>query len=221
MLWAWNVVFVCNTESIFLCASRPQRLSPPATHYHFNHCPGKRHIIHAECHTRWIITAKRHKLTFQRVELNISLVTKVFTNVSKFPDVAKLIFLARETDRHIDILLTTIRNNNCKLKQYSGRLQERILQHIYDYYKQIEHEYSTENLVVYAVWKTNQQQNWRLVWRTAGYCCTDDIYRTTLGQRGICYGPVSVTSRNSIETAERIELVFGLGASFNPSYTEL
>ena len=148
MLWAWNVVFVCNTESIFLCASRPQRLSPPATHYHFNHCPGKRHIIHAECHTRWIITAKRHKLTFQSVELNISLVTKVFTNVSKFPDVAKLIFLARETDRHIDILLTTIRNNNCKLKQYSGRLQERILQHIYDYYKQIEHEYSTESCCV-------------------------------------------------------------------------
>ena len=28
-------------------------------------------------------------------------------------------------------------------------------------------------------------------------------------------------SRNSIETAERIELVFGTGASFRPSYTVL
>jgi len=37
----------------------------------------------------------------------------------------------------IDILLTTIKNNNCKLKQYSGSLPERILdqsrspEHIY------------------------------------------------------------------------------------------
>jgi len=32
---------------------------------------------------------------------------------------------------------------------------------------------------------------------------------------------VSVTSRLSIETAERIELVFGMGASFQPSYSVL
>jgi len=32
---------------------------------------------------------------------------------------------------------------------------------------------------------------------------------------------VSVTSRSSIETAERIELVFGMRASFHPSYTVL
>jgi len=32
---------------------------------------------------------------------------------------------------------------------------------------------------------------------------------------------LSVTSRSSIETDERIELVFGLGASFYPSYTVL
>ena len=38
MLWAWNVVFVCNTESIFLCVSTSEAEPPPATHYHFNHC---------------------------------------------------------------------------------------------------------------------------------------------------------------------------------------
>jgi len=32
---------------------------------------------------------------------------------------------------------------------------------------------------------------------------------------------LSVTSRSSIETAERIELIFGMGASFHPSYTVL
>ena len=32
---------------------------------------------------------------------------------------------------------------------------------------------------------------------------------------------VSVTGRRSIETAERIELVFGMGASFQPSYSVL
>ena len=32
---------------------------------------------------------------------------------------------------------------------------------------------------------------------------------------------LSVTSRSSIETVERIELVFGTGASFHPSYTVL
>jgi len=30
---------------------------------------------------------------------------------------------------------------------------------------------------------------------------------------------LSVTSRSSAETDERIELVFGMGASFHPSYT--
>jgi len=42
---------------------------------------------------------------------------------------------------------------------------------------------------------------------------------------GTSYGPVSVclsvsvfvTSRSSVETAERIELVFGMGASYHPS----
>ena len=32
---------------------------------------------------------------------------------------------------------------------------------------------------------------------------------------------LSVSSRSSIETAEQIELVFGIGASFHPSYTVL
>jgi len=39
---------------------------------------------------------------------------------------------------------------------------------------------------------------------------------------GLCLSVrLSVTSRCSIETAERIELVFGMRASFNPSYTVL
>jgi len=46
---------------------------------------------------------------------------------------------------------------------------------------------------------------------------------------GTSYGPVSVclslclsvTSRSSIQTAERIELVFGMGASFDLSYSVL
>ena len=41
----------------------------------------------------------------------------------------------------------------------------------------------------------------------------------------LCHGPVSVrpsvTSRSSTKTAERIELVFGIWASFHPSYTVL
>jgi len=37
---------------------------------------------------------------------------------------------------------------------------------------------------------------------------------------GLCLC-LSVTSRSSIETAERIELVFGMRASFHPSYTVL
>jgi len=45
--------------------------------------------------------------------------------------------------------------------------------------------------------------------------------------RGTSHGPVSVcvrlsvTSRSSTKTAERIELVFGMWASFHPSYTVL
>ena len=31
-LWAWNVVFVCNTESIFLCVSTSEAEPPPLLH---------------------------------------------------------------------------------------------------------------------------------------------------------------------------------------------
>ena len=51
------------------------------------------------------------------------------------------------------------------------------------------------------------------------------FYRAMLCIRGTSHGPVSVclsvTSRCSIETAEQIELVFGMSASFHPSYTVL
>ena len=51
------------------------------------------------------------------------------------------------------------------------------------------------------------------------------FYRAMLCIRGTSHGPVSVclsvTSRSSVETAERIELVFGMGASFHPSYNVL
>ena len=49
------------------------------------------------------------------------------------------------------------------------------------------------------------------------------FYRAMLCIRGTSHGPVSVsvTSRCSIETAERIELVFGVWSSFRPSYTVL
>ena len=47
------------------------------------------------------------------------------------------------------------------------------------------------------------------------------FYRAMLSIRGTSHGPVSVrlsvTSRCSIETAERIELVFGMWASFHSS----
>jgi len=39
---------------------------------------------------------------------------------------------------------------------------------------------------------------------------------------GTSYGPMSVTIRSSVKTDGRIELVFGMGASFHlPSYTAL
>ena len=51
------------------------------------------------------------------------------------------------------------------------------------------------------------------------------FYRAMLCIRGTSHGPVSVclsvTSRSSVETAERIELVFGMGALFHPSYNVL
>jgi len=47
MLWAWNVVFVCNTESIFLCVSTSEAEPPPAAHYHFNHWPYPQRDMHA------------------------------------------------------------------------------------------------------------------------------------------------------------------------------
>jgi len=55
------------------------------------------------------------------------------------------------------------------------------------------------------------------------------FYRAMLCIRGSSHGPVSVclsvclsvTSRCSIETDERIELVFGVWAPFHPSYTVL
>jgi len=51
------------------------------------------------------------------------------------------------------------------------------------------------------------------------------FYRAMLCIRGTSHGPVSVsvsvTSRSSTKTAERIELVFGMRASFHPSYTVL
>jgi len=53
------------------------------------------------------------------------------------------------------------------------------------------------------------------------------FYRATLCIRGTSHGPVSVcvcpsvTSRCSTKTVERIELVFGVWASFRPSYTVL
>ena len=54
-----------------------------------------------------------------------------------------------------------------------------------------------------------------------------NFYHAMLCIHGTSHGPVSmsvcpsVTSRCSIETAERIELVFGMWASFHPSYTVL
>jgi len=57
---------------------------------------------------------------------------------------------------------------------------------------------------------------WRMCAATTGFT------RATLCYLGICYGrsvrPSSVTSRSSVETAERIELVFGTDASFRLSY---
>jgi len=54
--------------------------------------------------------------------------------------------------------------------------------------------------------------------------CTN-FYRAMLSIRSTSHGPVSVrpsvTSRCSIETVERIEPVFGMWASFKPSYTVL
>ena len=51
------------------------------------------------------------------------------------------------------------------------------------------------------------------------------FYHAVLCIRGTSHGPVSaclsVTSRCSIETDERIELVFGMRASFHTSYTVL
>jgi len=56
---------------------------------------------------------------------------------------------------------------------------------------------------------------------------TRSFYRAMLCIRGTSHGPVSVcvcpsvTSRSSTKTTERIELVFGMSASFHPSYTVL
>ena len=47
---------------------------------------------------------------------------------------------------------------------------------------------------------------------------TARCYASAVPAMGLC---PSVTSRRSIETAERIELVFGTWASFHPSYTML
>ena len=44
------------------------------------------------------------------------------------------------------------------------------------------------------------------------------IASTSHGRVSVC---LSVTSRSSVETVERIELVFGIGSFFYPSYTEL
>ena len=53
----------------------------------------------------------------------------------------------------------------------------------------------------------------------------NDFYRAMLCIRGTSHGPVSVsvsvTSRSSTKTDERIELVLGTRASFHPSYTVL
>ena len=55
--------------------------------------------------------------------------------------------------------------------------------------------------------------------------CFVHFYRAMLSIRGTRRGPVSVrpsvTSRSSVETDERIELVLGMGASFDLSDTVL
>jgi len=60
---------------------------------------------------------------------------------------------------------------------------------------------------------------------TAACRCSIGFYRAMLCIRGASHGPVSVclsvTSRSSTKTAERIGLVFGVLASFHPSYTVL
>ena len=56
-------------------------------------------------------------------------------------------------------------------------------------------------------------------------CADPFLPRDAMHPRYYSHGPVSVrlsvTSRNSTETAERIELGFGMRASFHPSYTVL
>jgi len=47
---------------------------------------------------------------------------------------------------------------------------------------------------------------------------TARCYASAVLAMGLCLCP-SVTSRSSIETVERIGLVFGMGASFDLSYT--
>jgi len=53
--------------------------------------------------------------------------------------------------------------------------------------------------------------------------CANTFYRAMLRIRSTSHGPLSVclSSRCSIETDERIELVFGMWTSFHPSYTVL
>jgi len=51
---------------------------------------------------------------------------------------------------------------------------------------------------------------------------TARCYASTVQAMGLCLSVrPSVTSRCSVETDERIQLVFGLSASFHPSYTVL
>ena len=61
-----------------------------------------------------------------------------------------------------------------------------------------------------------------LVLSETNYILTARRYASAVLAMGLCLSVrLSVTSRCSIETAGRIELVFGMWASFHPSYTVL
>jgi len=65
------------------------------------------------------------------------------------------------------------------------------------------------------------EQETRVKQRDLGFHPRDDMLVRVLAMALCLSVCLSVTSRSSIETGERIELVFGTGASFDISYTVL
>jgi len=126
--------------------------------------------------------------------------------------------VARIPCAYYSLLLLIRTPCRCKISYKSGKKLQRTKVTVYKATESktifIRQTIALRSLLAYTV----ILPRWYCPWAVCFYCAMLSIRGTSHEPVSVC---LSVTSRCSTKTAERIELVFGMWASFHPSYTVL